>query len=314
MVKLKRFVGLVLFILPLSTQAAENATGEVKSASAEPVYKSIAKPGETYALKYAFKQEEARSFIMDSSMEFTNQIGPMTMPMSMQMQVVLSAKTSTVDANGVGTVGIEMESMNGEMGFSGQKQKLPPQMIQNRSQTVKISPNGEWLEGGESAMPMMGPTGPGMSTMSQGLFVLLPDKSIAVGETWKQEREVEVPGAKQKMKQSIESELKDIVDIDGEKVALITTKETRSGKDIDIDLKALAQKGSPLPPQAEKLTLTELNQTRDLEIQFSLDRGSVVSTLEKSKLSSTISGFGGEGQTIKTNLEGINRIKEKRSK
>lgn len=311
---MKRLLGIALLILPLAGQAAENATKAIESAAAEPILKSIAKPGETFSLKYAFKQDEAKSFVSDSSMEFKNQIGPMTMPMSMQMKATVSIKTTAVDSNGVSTVEVKMDSIDGEMGFSGQKQKLPSQMMQNRNQSVKISPRGEWLEGGESAMPMMGPTGPGASMVAQSVYILLPDKPIAVGETWKQESEVEVPGAKQKLKQTIASVLKDVVELNGEKVALISIQETRTGKDIEIDPQALAKKGAPMPPQAGKIILSETNQTRDLAIQFSLDRGSVLSVQEKNKLSSTISGFGGQDQTIKTEMAGINQIKEKTGK
>lgn len=306
MKQVTRVAWLVLLAFPLLVHAAE----ESKSA-AEPVVKSAAQPGETFALKFAFKPEEAKSYVADSSMEIKSQIGQIAMPVTTLVNMTFSLKTASIDPNGVASIAINMATADGEIEFSGQKQKMPPQMMQNRSQSIKVSPRGELLEGDETASPAaLGPAGPGVGMLAQGLFVLLPDKQVAVGETWKQEKEAEIPGSQQKMKETIESVLKDVVELNGEKVALITCKENRIGKNIEIDTQALAKKGAPMPPQVGKLTIHEMTQDRDISIQFSLNRGVVVSLKELFTMSSSISGMGAPNQSVTMNMSGTTSIKE----
>ncbi|MGC9327888.1 MAG: hypothetical protein ACP5I1_09665 [Candidatus Hinthialibacter sp.] len=288
----------LLMMVSLASYAAESPKETLESA-----WKSIAKPGETYLLKYEFKPGEVQSIVSDATMEFNNQIGAMSMPMAMTLQSIITLKTLSVDEDGAAQLELQVDSTEGEMSVMGQKQKMPPQMLQSNSDSIKVASNGQWLQGGASFSPaVMGPSSPGAAMMMQSLFVLLPHEKKAPGEDWTQEAELEIPGASQKIKETVKSVLKDVVDMNGDKVAVISTQCTRTGKDIELDTSALSRGGTPMPPQAGEITISETNQTRELLIYLNLDQGSVISVHEISQMNNSFSGFGGTGQNIKTNM------------
>ncbi|MBN2325773.1 MAG: hypothetical protein JXR73_01375 [Candidatus Omnitrophica bacterium] len=290
------FIG--LWMISQASYAAE----EPKETSGS-AWKSIAKPGDVFLLEYQFEPDQVQTIISDATMEFKNQIGAMSMPMTMTVQSTISLKTLSVDEDGAAQLEIQIDSIDAEMSVLGQKQKMPPQMLQSNTDTIRVSSNGQWLQGAESFSPaVMGPSSPGAAMMMQSLFILLPQEKKSVGEAWTQEVDLEIPGASQKIKETIESVLKDVVDMNGEKAAVISTKCERTGKDIQIDASALSKGGAPMPPQAGAITISETNQTRELLIYLNLDEGSVISVHEISIMDTSFGGFGGAGQNIKTNM------------
>ena len=298
----------LLFVMPLCVIAAEEKQEEAQTQA----LKSVAKEGETFSLRYVFNADENKSVVSDATVSITNQIGAMSMPMKMQTHAVMEFKAASKDEDGGAAFDLSLKSIDGDIEVMGQTQKMPSQMIVNREGTINISALGE-IVGGDALTPaMFGPSGPGVSTMASAYFIAFPIKEVSVGESWTLEEDVPVPGSQQTMKMTMKSTLIDIVEKNGEKVAVINSKMDKIGKDIEIDASSLLSKGIPLPPQAAKITLSESTQIRDVTAHFSLDRGCVIWIQDNNEMLTVIGGIGGANQSIRTemNSEGVMRLEE----
>jgi hypothetical protein len=151
-------------------------------------------------------------------MAMKNQIAGMAMPANMFIHLALSLKTNEVLENGDAKITIEPLSYEGEVDVLGQKQKMPAQAIpDNQATAITVSNQGQLLEGDPGSSLMMGTMGPNVSAIITGFFVALPDNPVAVGESWKSESEIEIPGSAQKMKETMQSTLEKVMELNGGK-------------------------------------------------------------------------------------------------
>jgi len=265
------------------------------------------KSSESYALRYSFQTGKALSIISDATMTMKNQIAGMAMPANMFIHLTLSLKTKEVLENGDAKITLEPLSYEGEVDVLGQKQKMPAQAIpDNQSTAITVSNRGQLLEGDPGSSLMVSTMGPNVSAIITGFFVALPENPVVVGESWKSENEIEIPGSAQKMKETMQSTLEKVMEVNGGKVAVIRSIVERTGKDIQLDAESMAKMGSSLPAMADNITISESLQKRDTLLHFSLDQGHVLWVQEKNEMVTVMGGIMGTGQIIRTEINSEN--------
>lgn len=296
-------IGMALFTILSMPVYADGNTKNNKKAELNQGFKS----GQSYTLRYRFQKGEALSIVSDATMAMKNQIAGMAMPANMFIHLTLSLKTNELLENGDVKVVIEPLTYEGEVEALGQKQKMPAQAIpDNQSTSVTVSSRGQLLEGDPGSSLMVGTMGPNVSAIITGFFVELPEYPVAVGESWKSESEIEIPGSAQKMKETMQSSLEKVVEVNGGKVAVIRSVVERTGKDIQLDAESMAKMGASLPAMAGNITISESLQKRDTLVHFSLDQGHVLWVQEKNEMVTVMGGIMGTGQIIRTEINSEN--------
>ncbi len=260
------------------------------------------KPGDKYSLKFSLKKNDIQYLVLDVTSETKTQLGPMAMPIKMKMNMVLSSNIVDVDGNGVASVQFDVKDFKGTMNFANQSSELPSAMIPQNSETIQVTPDGEIIGGGNtSSSGMMGMQGMNITQMGHVIFFILPDKEIAVGESWKSGFDSEALGLDSNGKTSIESTLDKVTEIDGDKIAFIKTKNSTLLKNVDIDPSS-GGKGASMPMAMGPIKIEESKTEQVITYQFNIDTGSVCAVKESSTVSSKIAAFG-SGNPIETTVK-----------
>ncbi len=260
------------------------------------------KAGEKYSLKFSLKKNDIQYLVLDVTSETKTQLGPMSMPITMKMKMALSSNIVDVDDNGVASVQFDVKDFKGTMNFANQSNELPSAMIPKNSETIQVTPSGEIIGGGvETSSGMMGMQAMNITQMGHSIFFTLPDKEIAVGESWKNGFDSKALGLDSNGQTSLESTLDEVTEIEGDKIAFITTKNSTILKNFDIDPSA-GGKGAAMPMAMGPIKIEESSTEQVLHYQFNLDKGSVIAVKQSSNVSTKIAAFG-SGNPIETTVK-----------
>lgn len=295
---------------PLEPAAPSGESIAPEGAETEGRWKSVAKPGESLVLRYDYEEGKTSYMVMDTTTVIGTKVGPQSIPATLRMAMVLSAKIVDVDPEGVAEYSIGFEEIDGQMEMGGRKQPMPSGMFKSsESQTLRVDRRGQ-LVGGDTFEPaaMMGAPGGLTNQMSTNVFAAFPEKAVSVGERWTVEESVEVPGSDQTISMNSSSVLSDIVEMDGDRVAVIDSTVTMRGEGLTIDPSATRNPNAP-PTQRGEVTIDKMTTVRELVSYFSLSKNTVVYMEDNMRMTMEMADAGpAGGMNMSMNMEGVYRI------
>ncbi|MFH1738541.1 MAG: hypothetical protein ABIH23_06000 [bacterium] len=108
----------------------------------------------------------------------------------------------------------------------------------DKSITLTVDSKGRVsdVQGLEDLAPGGGMPGDPLSGANQFIFPYLPDDPIEIGDTWRNEGEIEFPGASTKAKNCEDYVLRDIKELDGLQVAIIGIKSNSTIEDVTMTI------------------------------------------------------------------------------
>ena len=258
------------YLNPVKTQSS----GEAKTQETYG-YQSIAKPGEMYELRYKFEKGKLTYCLMDIDMTMEAEVEGRTIPVTTNMQAVMQMLVRKIDRSGNAEIFIQIEPKSGEVGMAGFKQKMPRSALgEKQSMTLTISPTGDLISGDipgaeSSLLPVPDITGGSTFSISN----TLPKNKVAVGDRWKGNIQSRIEAENSAM--DMNCVLKDIVDIEGKRAAVIETAITGKVNSVEFDPKNALPIGSSLLLGSVKptmnMTITRtVTEFLDLDTQQSL--------------------------------------------
>ncbi|RJP20752.1 MAG: TlpA family protein disulfide reductase [Candidatus Omnitrophota bacterium] len=250
--------------------------------------------GEKYLLRNQFKKGETGYIISVGAIETRMGSGSADIPaMMMDMQFLMKIDVANVDSSHVATCKIDMEQGFMTLNAGGNKQTMDMKKMlgdQLQSTTFKVNALGERVnEEGQLELNLM--TNPmennlNMGQMQQNIIRVFPQKSIGIGETWSDKKEMTIPGAKDPITFYSLSKLESVKNVNGEKVAEISIQSSMTAKNLTIDSPAGNPSGNTAMPAIQ---FNELSITGKQILEFNMDRGRVISTQENQTISMNMS-------------------------
>lgn len=201
----------------------------------------------TYTLKNQFKQDQTVYLTIDNSITGTSSIGANQIPIRINMDMEFDFTTREIDSQGDALIDVKINRLDMyDEQFGPQKIDLAEKMdAKNNTLRVKIDPFGKSLDlpSGSSGNPL---SLQGMGGMAQSNPVRLPwpqmpDRPVAVGETWHEQYPVPMMGATKPIIADATYTLTGVEEKNGEQIARISKQTNIYAQNVTLDPKATGQ-------------------------------------------------------------------------
>ncbi len=192
-------------------------------------YKSIAEPDEKYELKPQFKSKQLEYTIVDATFTFhlhNQERKENRYLMSFLVNILHSSYITHVDHDGTASMKIHNDKLGLTFFVNNRKFSIPSWMLgkKEETETIRVKSNGE-VEGMDQSYDpehiFDSPT-EFMQDISRDLFFMMPDKPVAVGDSWKKNRQHVDDDTGEFSRVDLDITLLDVVAMDGDPVAILS--------------------------------------------------------------------------------------------
>lgn len=262
-------------------------------------------------LRYHFTEGETAYLVSNTTNTVSNQVGDRNFDTKSLVNQVIKLVVKNVDEQNQTTIQTNYEKFESEISMgrrAGQKMDLLKQLGEMQN-TYKVDYQGNFeiisREDLKRANPMLGVGG---QSSEMSFLLPFPDDVVSIGDTWEGDQTLPIPGIEDDVIINIQSELSDIVDRNGELIAIIKSKQTLDIRDVSFDPAVAAGENLPANAKIPKMTIKEYSLDSDVEYGFSISRKMMryVNTTGKTIMDME-SGGQGDIKTI-MNIDGTARI------
>ncbi len=226
-------------------------------------------------LRYQFTEGETAYIVSNTTNTVSNQLGDRNFDTKSLVNHVIKLAVKHVDEQNQTTIQTNYEKFETEISLgrrAGQKMDLLKQLGEMQK-TYHVDPQGNFKiisrEELKRANPMLGMEG---QSSEMSFLLPFPEDIVTIGDTWKGDQPLPIPGIEDDVIINIQSELSDIVNRNGELIAIINSKQTIDIHDVSFDPAVAAGENLPENAKIPKMTINEYNLDSNVEYGFSLSR------------------------------------------
>ncbi len=232
----------------------------------------VANSAESYLLKNIFVLDDTYYLTMRNHNMGVTKTGSMDIPIDVSMDIVMSFKTVEIDNDGAATIQIGIPKMT--MINQGEEQNLRSLLgIRNSTRLLlTINSSGKVLKeptlpGAKSNMANVG-----RSPAEQNPWLTFPEEPVEIGARWNADRVIPMTGASKELILSSTYTLKDVIEEEGEKIAVIETETYLDESDISFEPNTTSQK---LGAVSLDFVFKKYATAGKGDIRFAIDKGHI---------------------------------------
>jgi hypothetical protein len=230
---------------------------------------SIATAQDTHLLRNKFQMDHETFFDVTLGMEGTSRSEGTERETSNTTYVLFGFKTDTVTESGKANISFKIYDMDYENPLTTGTKPDMKKLLGLSDKTLQMTLDDR---GGVVHSPNLGK---GNQLTEQIPWLVCPEKAVAIGDSWEQQREVPLTGASKPIVAKTNYTLASVGDEDGKKIAVITYETKIDEKDIEVNPFANQPAGGA--NLVLKFKFKNYNYSGKGTIRFDLDGGHILS-------------------------------------
>lgn len=211
-------------------------------------------------------------------------------PIREGMRTILSFATEQVENNQIASVrmGIEkMSRISGTPGMLREEDLKKSFKMENESVTVKINTLGQIIENPQTTQKTASLLMGRKNSTEKLPWLRLPEKAIAIGESWNDNSPIPVPGVAKPIILHTTYTLAEVTEKAGIRIARIESQSSIQEKDVKVDPSGMGQNMGNIKIS---FSFREYSSTGKGAIEFDLSHGIIVSLQDTATMKLDIAG------------------------